>query len=191
MIFVTVGTHEQPFDRLVKAIDHLKGEKRIQQEVFIQTGYSEFKPEFCETRDFIAYEEMTRRMAEAEIVITHGGTGSIMLVLYYGKIPVVVPRQHRYGEHIDDHQVLFCRTMEEKRKIIAVYETEDLEEVIAGYRRKVTEQIGETPGSLTDSRLEERTGAFAQKLEDICLDLVIKGKRERGKGDRLKNHNNV
>ena len=62
--------------------------------------------------------------------------------------------------------------MEEKKKIIAAYETEDLEGVISGYHRKVKTLLGDAPDSLTGSGLEERTGAFAQKLEDICLELV-------------------
>lgn len=40
MIFVTVGTHEQQFNRLIKEVDRLKGEGFIQDDVFIQTGYS-------------------------------------------------------------------------------------------------------------------------------------------------------
>lgn len=172
MIFVTVGTHEQPFDRLIKAIDCLKGESRIRQDVFIQSGYSTSKPVFCDYKDFISYDEMTRRMAEAEVVITHGGTGSIMLVLYHGKIPVVVPRQHRYGEHIDDHQVLFCRMMEEKKKVFAVYETRDLEEVISKYQQREAARIGETDSSLSGSGLKERAAIIARKLENICQELV-------------------
>ncbi|HHK7668656.1 TPA: multidrug MFS transporter, partial [Streptococcus pneumoniae] len=34
MIFVTVGTHEQQFDRLIKEVDYLKKENLIQDEVF-------------------------------------------------------------------------------------------------------------------------------------------------------------
>ena len=40
MIFVTVGTHEQPFNRLVKAVDELKKDGVIVEKVIIQTGYS-------------------------------------------------------------------------------------------------------------------------------------------------------
>ena len=88
MIFVTVGTHEQPFDRLVREIDRLKGEGVIRRDVLIQTGYCAYKPRFCRYKDFIRFDEMNKHMAEAEIVVTHGGTGSIMLILYHGKIPL-------------------------------------------------------------------------------------------------------
>lgn len=133
MIFVTTGTHEDPFDRLVRAVDQLKRHRLIQQEVFIQTGYSTYQPDSCLYRDFIPFGEMMRYMTQAEMVITHGGTGSIMLVLYHHKIPIVVPRQRKYHEHIDDHQVLFCQTMVSKGKILAAYETDQLEHLITHY----------------------------------------------------------
>lgn len=173
MIFVTVGTHEQPFDRLVEAVDGLKEKGLIPGEVFIQTGYSSYAPRFCDYSDFIAFDEMIERMNNADVVITHGGTGSIMLVLYNGKIPVVVPRQKRYGEHIDDHQVRFCEKMEHKGKILAVYETENLESTIANYTRRVEAILkhGEDP---TAGGLKEQAGRFARKLEEICLELVNK-----------------
>lgn len=38
MIFVTVGTHEQPFNRLIKKVDELKRDGVIQEDVIMQTG---------------------------------------------------------------------------------------------------------------------------------------------------------
>ena len=37
MIFVTVGTHEQPFNRLLEYVDKLKEQKVITEEVIMQT----------------------------------------------------------------------------------------------------------------------------------------------------------
>ncbi|MCP5049283.1 MAG: hypothetical protein GY940_19090 [bacterium] len=178
MIFVTVGTHEDSFDRLVEAIDRLKGDGGIGHDVFIQTGYGTYVPQFCQYKDFIPYAEMMRRMEESEIVITHGGTGSIMLVLYHGKIPLVMPRQKRYNEHIDDHQVLFCKTMETRGKVIAAYETADLEAVVKDYTKRVQgllppdrEGAGE---GVTGDRLKQNAALFAQKLHEICKGLIKK-----------------
>jgi len=173
MIFVTVGTHEQPFDRLVQAIDRLKGETVIKDDIFVQTGYSTYKPQFCEHKDFIRFDEMMTRMTESELVITHGGTGSIMLVLYRQKIPVVVPRQKKYHEHIDDHQVLFCKTMADKNKIIAVYETGELGPAIKNYRQ-LARQLQEQGKEGDFQTASEKAGIFAQKLTDICRQLVKK-----------------
>ena len=46
MIFVTVGTHEQGFDRLIKEIDRLKEQNVIEEDVIIQKGYTEYEPMF-------------------------------------------------------------------------------------------------------------------------------------------------
>lgn len=173
MIFVTVGTHEQPFDRLVEAVDGLKEKGFLSGDVFIQTGYSSYRPRFCDFSDFIGFSEMIERMQTADVVITHGGTGSIMLVLYNGKIPVVLPRQKKYNEHIDDHQVRFCEKMELKGKILAVYETEDLESTIGNYKDRVETLLKQGEGP-TAAQLDERAGCFARKLEEICLQLVKK-----------------
>ena len=172
MIFVTVGTHEQQFDRLVQEIDRLKGETIIRDDIFVQTGYSAYQPQYCEHKDFIRFDEMITRMTGSEIVITHGGTGSILLVLYHQKIPVVIPRQKKYHEHIDDHQVLFCKTMVEKKKIIAVYEIDNLAPAIKNYRQLARQLQEQEREGVLQSKKNARV--FAQKLNDICLQLVKK-----------------
>lgn len=48
MIFVTVGTHEQPFNRLIQKIDELKKDGIINEDVIIQTGFSTYEPKYCQ-----------------------------------------------------------------------------------------------------------------------------------------------
>lgn len=109
MIFVTVGTHEQQFNRLIKKIDQLKKDGKIKDEVFIQTGFSDYIPENCSWGKFLSYEEMIQKIKDAKIVITHGGPSSFIIPLQYGKTPIVIPRMRKYGEHVNDHQVDFCK----------------------------------------------------------------------------------
>ncbi len=129
MIFVTVGTHEQPFNRLVKYIDELN----IENNIFIQTGYCTYKPRNCQFEKMLSYERMLNYSEIADIIITHGGPGSIMLALQQNKIPIVVPRQHKYGEHVNNHQVDFTRRLEAENKIIAIYDIENLGKNIRDY----------------------------------------------------------
>ncbi len=134
MIFVTVGTHEQPFDRLVRCVDGLKGDGVITEKVVIQTGYSTFEPKHCTWRPLYPYREMEEKVEEARIVITHGGPSSFLMPLRMGKIPIVVPRQLRFGEHVNDHQVSFCRAVAERMgTILVVEDTERLRDVILNY----------------------------------------------------------
>lgn len=108
MIFVTVGTHEQPFNRLVKAVDDLKMSGKITDSVFIQTGYSTYIPKACEYRDFISMNQMNEYMEKADVIITHGGPSSFIMALQHNKVPIVVPRLSKFNEHVNNHQVTFC-----------------------------------------------------------------------------------
>ena len=78
MIFVTVGTHEQPFNRLIERVDHLKNNGTITEEVVIQTGYSTYEPQYCQWQKLFPYQEMLKLVDEARIVITHGGARDII-----------------------------------------------------------------------------------------------------------------
>ena len=98
MIFVTVGTHEQPFNRLVKCMDNLKKNGVISEEVIIQTGYSTYEPMYCKWKKLFPNQEMLQLIDEARIVITHGGPSSFIMPLQIGKIPIVVPRRHKFNE---------------------------------------------------------------------------------------------
>lgn len=88
MIFVTVGTHEQPFNRLVKKIDELKRDGVITEEVIIQTGFSTYEPKYCKWSKLIPYQQMLKNVEDARIVITHGGPASFIMPLQLGKTPI-------------------------------------------------------------------------------------------------------
>lgn len=134
MIFVTVGTHEQQFDRLIKYIDGLKKEKIIKEEVIMQTGFCTYEPRFCKYKKLIPYSEMISNIFNARIIITHGGPASFIMPLQIGKIPIVVPRQFDYDEHVNNHQVEFSKLVKERmNNIIPIYEINDLKETIFNY----------------------------------------------------------
>lgn len=108
MVFVTVGTHEQPFDRLMREVERLV-EKGTLEDATVQYGYSTVQPQGCRCERFLPYDEMCRLYAEADVVVCHGGPSTFLEAMSYGKVPVVVPRQAAFGEHVNDHQVAFCR----------------------------------------------------------------------------------
>ena len=81
MIFVTVGTHEQPFNRLIEYIDNIKHDGTIREDVFIQTGYSTYEPVYCGWKKLIPYEQMEENIKNARIVISHGGPASFIMPL--------------------------------------------------------------------------------------------------------------
>ena len=101
MIFVTLGSQKFQFNRLLKAVDELQTD----EEIFAQIGYSDYKPQNYNYKDFLDREEFAAWEEKADIVITHGGTGAIIGAVKKGKKVIAVPRLAKYGEHVDDHQI--------------------------------------------------------------------------------------
>ena len=105
MIFVTVGSRNYPFDRLFKKLDELYEKGILTDEMFAQTGTSSYKPKHFAYKDFISQEEFLKQIKTADIVVSHGASGSIMKSLNAGKKVIAVTRLKKYGEHINDHQI--------------------------------------------------------------------------------------
>lgn len=132
MIFVTVGTHEQQFNRLVEYMDQWSGSH--DEEVVIQTGFSTYEPKNSEWSKLFPYGEMIKKVEQARVVITHGGPSSFIMPLQIGKIPIVVPRKREFQEHVNDHQVEFCRQVANRQGgIILVEEINELGKTLENY----------------------------------------------------------
>ena len=163
MIFVTVGTHEQPFNRLVKKIDELKGNGTIQDDVFIQTGFSTYEPKNFQWSKLLPYNQMIKNVEDARIVITHGGPASFIMPLQIGKTPIVVPRQHQFNEHVNDHQVEFARNVAKRMgTIIPVEDIETLGDVITNYD-EIVAGMG--------SGMSSNNSKFNEELEELIKKL--------------------
>lgn len=105
MIFVTVGSRKYPFDRLFKKLDDLYEEGVLKESMFAQIGTASYKPKHYKYKDFISPEEFLENIKKADIVVSHGASGSIMKALNAGKKVIAVARLEKYGEHINDHQI--------------------------------------------------------------------------------------
>lgn len=164
MIFVTVGTHEQQFNRLISEIDKLVENEVIQEEVFIQTGFSTYEPKNCKWSKLISYKEMEQKIKDARIVITHGGPASFIAPLQIGKTPIVVPRQFEFDEHVNNHQLDFAKQVSERMgTIIPVYDIKDLEDKIVNYDKIVKEM---NTGNISNNE------KFCCKFEKIVEEMM-------------------
>ena len=138
MIFVTVGTHEQPFDRLLKCIDKMVEEGKIKEEVIIQKGYTNYEPIHCKSEKLMPYDKIQKYINEARIIITHGGPASFIAPLTKGKIPIVVTRKKEFNEHVNNHQLEFSKAVEQRMKNIIVAEKEEeIRDCIMNYDTKI------------------------------------------------------
>ena len=164
MIFVTVGTHEQPFNRLVKCMDELVKNNRITESVIIQTGYATYEPKCCKWSKFFTYSEMEKNMDEARIVITHGGPSSFIMPIQRKKIPIVVPRRKEFEEHINNHQNEFCKAVAERLGMIIIVENIDsLGKIIQDY---------ETIAAKMKIEISRNNTKFCVEFEKIVNDII-------------------
>lgn len=163
MIFVTVGTHEQSFNRLLKEVDRLKAEKIINEEVFMQIGFTDFVPQHTQWEHTISFNKMEKLIEESRIVITHGGAATYLSVLKKGKRPIVVPRLYEFQEHVNNHQIDFAKKVQKTGiPIIVIEDIKDLKNSIIEYRN-------------LDNNYKSHTQQFVSDFSVLARSLVNKG----------------
>lgn len=171
MILATVGTHEQPQDRLFVELDRLVAAGEITEEVVAQVGHSEFTSPRLTIHRMLPYDQLQDALRAARRVITHGGPATIMQAFAVGKVPIVVPRQSAFGEHVDDHQVRFARRVADR--CLVVLDIADLGPTLRDYEARVAALTGAPPGAGTAAE-------FARAFEVLCED-VLSGRRRRAR----------
>jgi UDP-N-acetylglucosamine transferase subunit ALG13 len=126
LIFATVGS-QGPFDRLIHAVDEWTA-LRGRSDVFAQIGKAKYIPKHIRFTEFVDPREFKRLVEEAQLVVAHGGIGSIISALEAAKPIVVMPRRAQFREQRNDHQVATARQFEGKGQIIVAYEEQSLAE---------------------------------------------------------------
>ncbi len=130
MIFVTLGTQDKDFSRLLKAIDKAIDKNEITDEVIVQAGSTKYQSNHMKIFDLIPMDEFEKLMKSCDLLITHGGVGSILTGLKYHKKVLAVPRLKKYGEHENDHQKQIVEEFSNKGYIMAVPNLDNLGKTI-------------------------------------------------------------
>lgn len=130
-IFITLGSQKFQFNRLLEAVDDLCEKGIVEsQDVFAQIGYSDYLPQKFNYKKFLDRDEFSKEMDNAQIVITHGGTGAIIGAVKKRKKVIAVPRLAKYGEHVDDHQLQLIEQFNELNLICACQDVSKLENAL-------------------------------------------------------------
>jgi len=148
LIFLCVGSREYQFDRLLKKIDNLLKENKIDEEVFAQIGQSNYIPKHYQYVRYMSPADFRQKQIDADLIISHGGTGAIVAALKLGKKVIAVPRLVKYQEHIDDHQIQVCDILEKQEYLKVVYEMSDLYGMIQQVKKQKTVKQYSNPGNI-------------------------------------------
>jgi UDP-N-acetylglucosamine transferase subunit ALG13 len=115
MILMTLGTVSFQFNRAVLWLKTLIDRSVISEPVFLQYGYSDISvlqgyPQVTLVPT-VTLDELVKLVESSRLIISHAGQGSTRMLAAQGARFVLLPRLKRYGEHVDDHQLLFSQAV--------------------------------------------------------------------------------
>ena len=135
MILVTVGTQDKQFTRLLELVQDQIEKGNIKEEVIVQAGYTKYNTDKMKIFDFIPSTKFQKYINDADIIITHGGVGSILGSLKLGKRIIAVPRLSKYLEHDNDHQLQICSKFNELGYIKVLNEGDNLSNLLKDIKK--------------------------------------------------------
>jgi len=136
VIFVILGMDVYPFERLARTVDELQRDGVCGDDFFLQLGATTYQPQHARFERYLSFGDVCEHIRKASVVITHAGAGSTLVCLQQGKHPVLVPRQPRYGEIVDEHQLPFAEKFGQLGLATTVHEMTELRPAIDAVRGK-------------------------------------------------------
>ena len=130
MILVVLGTQDKQFDRLLKDVDKLIDDKVINDKVVVQAGQTKYESKNMEIFDLIPAPEFEELLDKADLVITHGGAGTILSAIKKGKRIIAAPRLSKYMEHHNDHQKQIIGEFKKQGYLLEYNDGDDLGKLI-------------------------------------------------------------
>lgn len=129
LIFVTLGTQDKSFERLLKLLDKEIEKGVIQEKVIVQAGYTKYESKNMKIFDYVSNDDFKKYIDKCDLLITHGGVGSIFTGLKLNKKVLVMPRLAKYKEQHNDHQLEITEEFTKKGYILSFYDEETFESV--------------------------------------------------------------
>lgn len=156
MIFVSVGTHHQPFERLLREVETWASDRT--ERVRVQRGVSCLPMPSCDVTDWLDLDEHEKCLREAHTVVLHGGSSSFLEARSWGHTPIVVPRRPEFAEHVDDHQLRFAASLDGQARVCTP------ETLHWALQQGPTRAAGAASGQRA---AERRSAAFSQALQRL------------------------
>jgi len=179
MIFVTLGTQDKGFVRLLQAIDReiLKG--NIREKVIVQAGYTKYTSKNMEILDLISPDEFDDLMDKSDLVITHGGAGSILSAIKKDKTVIAAARLKKYKEHTNDHQRQLIREFSDKGYILELRDFNKLDKLLEKAKvfkpRKFLSNTDNMIALISDYIEKDNHVSWYNKCREVLLYLLFGG----------------
>lgn len=135
MILVTLGTQDKSFTRLLDKIQEQIDLGNIKDKVVVQAGYTKYDSKDMEIFDLISRDEFDKMISKCDLLITHGGVGSILTGLKNNKTVIVCPRLAKYKEHMNDHQVQIVDNFYKAGYILKYDDGDDLGKILKSVKK--------------------------------------------------------
>ena len=155
MILILLGTQNNSFHRLLEEVQKNIDNGTIQEEVIAQIGYTKFASKDMTLYGKIPTEEIKKLIDKADVVITHGGVGSIITSITKGKKVIAVPRLKKYKEHVNDHQLDIVDSFNALGYIIGIHNVEELGDALKKAK------------DFKPKKYEQNTGNIVKIVEDF------------------------
>lgn len=155
MIFVTLGTQDKSFKRLLEAVDNQIKKGTIKDKVIVQAGHTDYESDNMQIYDLLSMDEFDKYISECDLLITHAGVGSIMSGLSNHKKIIAAARLSEYGEHNNDHQKEIAESFSKLGYILYLEDFSKLGELI------------EKSKSFKPTEYKENNSNFVKIVEDF------------------------
>ena len=154
----SVGTDHHPFPRFLEWIAAAQGE--IGFDVLVQRGAT---PEHAgvPSVDYMPAADLETHMATADVVVCHGGPGTMSLAQRCGHRPIVIARDPSLGEHVDDHQQRYTAKLASEDAIDTPASVEQLVELIRAARRRPA------GGAVQDPEIAQAVERFGELVDGL------------------------
>ena len=157
MIFVTLGTQDKEFKRLLENVEQLIDKGIIKEKVIAQIGCTKFSSNKMKLIDYLNKDDMLKYMSDCDYIICHGGVGTIFDSLNLNKKIIAVARLKKYKEHVNDHQLQIIENFNAKGYIIGTKGVEEIESAL------------EKVESFEQKKYESNNKEFVKKLENSIM----------------------
>lgn len=158
MILVVLGTQDKEFKRLLEAVDREIEKGTIKEKVVVQAGQTKYESKNMEILDLVSAPEFDKLLDKADLIITHGGAGTILSAIKKGKKIIAAPRLAKYKEHHNDHQKQIIKEFADQGYLLELRDFNKLDKLI------------EKSKSFKPKKFESNTNNMIKLLEDYIED---------------------